>query len=81
MASGRIELHRKDAARRRRCKHDAGGAAATDRMQVRAARLPGFYHIHVVPNGGTGSRSVHVSAIAASRGTDKGQTLATVAMD
>lgn len=46
--------------------------------RVAAAPLPGFYHIDVVPNGGA---SVGVFAIAASRGTDKGQTLATFAVD
>ncbi|HEX6369957.1 MAG TPA: hypothetical protein VF006_13640 [Longimicrobium sp.] len=59
----------------------SGNGANVHVTQVSAARLPGFYHIHVVPSGGTGSRSAHVFAIAASRGTDKGQTLATVAVD
>ena len=50
--------------------------------RVSAARLPGFYHIDVVPNGGDPRpRSVLVFAIAASRGADKGQTLATLAVD
>jgi hypothetical protein len=59
----------------------SGNGAAVHVAQVSAARLPGFYHIHVVPNGGNGAGSVHVFAIAASRGADKGQTLATVAVD
>lgn len=59
----------------------SGNGANVLVAQVSAARLPGFYHIHVVPNGATGAGSVHVFAIAASRGPDKGQTLATVAVD
>ena len=59
----------------------SGNGANVHVAQVSAARLPGFYHIHVVPNGGTAGRSAHVFAIAASRGADKGQTLATVAVD
>src|SRR5687768_14800516 len=40
--------------------------------RVSAARLPGFYHIDVVPANGAGHRKVCVFAIAASRGADKG---------
>ncbi|MBW3571024.1 MAG: hypothetical protein KY467_07950 [Gemmatimonadetes bacterium] len=54
------------------------GGANVHVTQVRPGPLAGFYHIDVVPNGG---RSVCVFAIAASRGADKGQTLATVAVD
>lgn len=59
----------------------AGNAAKVNVARVSAARLPGFYHIDVVPNGAEPRRSVHVFAIAASRGADKGQTLATLAVD
>jgi hypothetical protein len=60
----------------------AGSAANVHVMRVSGAPLPGFYHIDVMPNGGsTGGRGVLVFAIAASRGTDKGQTLATFAVD
>ncbi|HEY0020711.1 MAG TPA: hypothetical protein VGC13_30710 [Longimicrobium sp.] len=60
----------------------AGNAAKVNVARVSAARLPGFYHIDVVPNGAEPRpRSVQVFAIAASRGADKGQTLATLAVD
>lgn len=57
------------------------GGAQVNVARVSAARLPGFYHIDVVPTNGYGHRKVCVFAIAASRGTDKGQTLATFAVD
>ena len=59
----------------------ATNAAQVNVARVSAARLPGFYHIDVVPANGSGARKICVFAIAASRGADKGQTLATFAVD
>lgn len=59
----------------------SGNGAHVNVASVSAGRLPGFYHINVVPNPEESPRGIHVFAIAASRGTDKGQTLATVAVD
>jgi len=60
----------------------AGNGINVNVARVSAARLPGFYHIDVVPSGHEPRpRSACVFAIAASRGTDKGQTLATLAVD
>jgi hypothetical protein len=60
----------------------SGNGAKVTVAGVSAGRLPGFYHINVVPapEGGR-ERGIHVFAIVASRGADKGQTLATVAVD
>lgn len=58
----------------------AGSGAKVSVARVSAAPLEGFYHIDVVPAGASG-RAPAVFAIAASRGTDKGQTLATFAVD
>jgi hypothetical protein len=47
-----------------------------------AGRLPGFYHIEVVPiNTQTWKAGVYIFAVAVQRGADKGQTLGTVLMD
>lgn len=59
----------------------SGNGAQVNVASVRAGRLPGFYHINVVPTPQEERRGIHVFAIAASRGADKGQTLATVAVD
>jgi hypothetical protein len=60
----------------------SGNGAHVNVASVTAGRLPGFYHINVIPSREDEERSgIHVFAIAASRGTDKGQTLATVAVD
>ncbi len=59
----------------------ASNGAQVNVQRVSAGRLPGFYHIDVVPANGAGHRKVGVFAIAASRGIDKGQTLATFAVD
>lgn len=60
----------------------AANGADVHVTRVSSAPLPGFYHIDVIPNGGPDRpRNVCVFAIAASRGTDKGQTLATFAVD
>ena len=49
---------------------------------VRAGRLPGFYHIDVVPiRRETWKKGVYIFAIAVERKADKGQTLASVLMD
>ncbi|MDA8100685.1 MAG: hypothetical protein M0042_13800 [Nitrospiraceae bacterium] len=58
------------------------GGALVNMTGVTAGRLPGFYHINVVPiNTQTWKAGVYIFAIAAERGTDRGQTLATVLMD
>lgn len=45
-------------------------------------RLPGFYHINVVPiRAETWKSGVYIFAVAVERGSDRGQTLATVMMD
>ena len=59
----------------------ASNGAHVNVQRVSAGRLPGFYHIDLVPANGAGHRKVCVFAIAASRGADKGQTLATFAVD
>jgi hypothetical protein len=60
----------------------SGNGAKVNVASVSAGRLPGFYHINVVPSPEPDARrGIHVFAIAASRGADKGQTLATVAVD
>lgn len=59
----------------------AANGARVNVARVSAGRLPGFYHIDVVPGNGSAPRKVCVFAIAASRGFDKGQTLATFAVD
>jgi hypothetical protein len=49
---------------------------------VSAGRLPGFYHINVVPiRTETWKAGVYIFAVAAERGVDQGQALATVLMD
>lgn len=58
------------------------GGALVNITSVTAGRLPGFYHINVVPiRTETWKQGVYIFAIAVERGADKGQNLATVLMD
>jgi hypothetical protein len=58
------------------------GGALVNITGVNAGRLPGFYHVNVVPiNTQTWKPGVYIFAVAVARGADKGQTLATVLMD
>lgn len=58
------------------------GGALVNIVNVSAGRLPGFYHINVVPiNTETWKAGTYVFAVSVFRGVDKGQTLATVVMD
>jgi hypothetical protein len=58
------------------------GGALVNITGVNAGRLPGFYHVNVVPiNTQTWKAGVYIFAVAIERGADKGQTLATVLMD
>ncbi|HEX2058066.1 MAG TPA: hypothetical protein VHI71_06825 [Actinomycetota bacterium] len=58
------------------------GGALVNIVDVTAGRLPGVYLIRVVPiNTETWKAGVYIFAVAVTRGTDKGQALATVLMD
>ena len=58
------------------------GGALVNITDVTAGRLPGFYHINVVPiRRQTWKAGVYIFAVAVEKGSDKGQTLATVLMD
>ncbi len=58
------------------------GGALVNITGVNAGRLPGFYHVNVVPiNKETWKAGVYIFAVAVERGADKGQSLATVLMD
>jgi hypothetical protein len=58
------------------------GGALVDIVRVTAGRLPGFYHVDVVPiKTETWKAGVYIFAVAVTRGTDQGQTLTTVLMD
>lgn len=58
------------------------GGALVDVTGVTAGRLPGFYHINVVPiRSETWKAGVYIFAVAVEKAADKGQTLATVLMD
>ncbi len=58
------------------------GGALVNITGVTAGRLPGFYHINVVPIGvETWKKGVYIFAFAVEKGADKGQPLATVLMD
>lgn len=58
------------------------GGALVDITGVSGGRLPGFYHINVVPiKKETWKKGVYIFAVAVNRKADKGQTLATVLMD
>lgn len=58
------------------------GGALVNVKRVTAGRLPGFYHIDVVPiRRETWKSGVYIFAVAAENGADKGQTLTNVLMD
>jgi hypothetical protein len=58
------------------------GGASVNIVDVTAGRLPGFYHINVLPiNTETWKAGVYIFAIAVQKGANSGQTLATVLMD
>jgi hypothetical protein len=58
------------------------GGALVNIVNVTAGRLPGFYHVNVVPiNQETWKAGVYIFAVAVDSRTDRGQTLATVLMD
>jgi len=58
------------------------GGALVNIAGASAGRLPGFYHINVVPiRTETWKKGVYIFAVAVERGEDRGQTLATVLMD
>jgi hypothetical protein len=58
------------------------GGALVNITRVTGGRLPGFYHIEVVPIlTQTWKAGVYIFAVAVQRGADKGQTLGTVIMD
>jgi len=58
------------------------GGALVNIIGLSAGRLPGFYHINVVPiRTETWKAGVYIFAVAVERGVDQGQALATVLMD
>ena len=58
------------------------GGALVNITGIAAGRLPGFYHLNVVPiKTETWKAGVYIFAVAVERGKDKGQTLASVLMD
>jgi hypothetical protein len=58
------------------------GGALVNITDVRGGRLPGFYHVNVVPiRQETWKAGVYIFAVAVQRKGDSGQTLATVLMD
>jgi hypothetical protein len=58
------------------------GGALVNIAGVNAGRLPGFYHVNVVPiRAETWKAGVYIFAVAVEKGTNRGQTLATVLMD
>jgi len=58
------------------------GGALVNITNVIAGRLPGFYHINILPiKKETWKKGVYIFAVAVERGVDLGQTLATVLMD
>jgi len=58
------------------------GGALVNITGVGGGRLPGFYHINVVPiRSETWKAGGYIFAVACERGADKGQTLTTVLMD
>ena len=58
------------------------GGALVNITRVTPGRLPGFYHLDLVPiNTQTWKAGVYIFAVAVQRGADKGQTLASVLMD
>ncbi len=58
------------------------GGALVDITRATAGRLPGFYHLDIVPiRTETWKAGVYILAVAVTSGSDKGQTLAGVLMD
>lgn len=58
------------------------GGALVDIINVKEGRLPGFYNLNVVPiRTETWKQGVYIFAVAVEKGSDRGQTLATVQMD
>jgi hypothetical protein len=58
------------------------GGALVNITGVSGGRLPGFYHINVLPiRAETWKKGVYIFAVAVERRGDRGQTLATVLMD
>lgn len=58
------------------------GGALVNITGVTAGRLPGFYHLNVVPiRTETWKAGGYIFALAVEKGGDKGQTLASVLMD
>jgi hypothetical protein len=58
------------------------GGALVNITGVKPGRLPGFYHVNVVPiRKETWKKGVYIFAVAVERGASRGQTLATVLMD
>jgi len=58
------------------------GGALVDITQVAAGRLPGFYHLNILPiKTETWKAGTYILAVAVNSGTDKGQTLTSVLMD
>lgn len=58
------------------------GGALVDIAGITPGRLPGFYHVNVVPiRTETWKKGVYIFAVVVERGADRGQALATVLMD
>jgi len=58
------------------------GGSLVNIVSVTAGRLPGFYHINVLPiNTQTWKSGVYIFAVAVTQGANRGQTLASVLMD
>jgi hypothetical protein len=58
------------------------GGALVNITGVTSGRLPGFYHLNVVPiKTYTWKKGVYIFAVAVKRGRNMGQTLANVLMD
>ena len=58
------------------------GGTDVNIIDVTGGRLPGFYHINVMPiRTETWKAGVYIFAIAIEKSTSKGQTLAAVPMD
>lgn len=58
------------------------GGALVNITNVMPGRLPGFYHVNVVPiRTETWKAGGYIFAVAVEKGVDRGQTLATVVMD
>lgn len=58
------------------------GGALVDITRVAGGRLPGFYHLDILPiRTETWKAGTYILAVAVESGKDKGQTLASVLMD